>query len=340
MAQYMILLVFYVGLSLSTGEVMDFGLKGYGMGLFLVLANLFVLSLVFALAWSRFKDERAIKLKIISEACQGLEDATTFTKGDFATTFFTMVQTSVPANHVLVFHYTTAKTARLSQRAGIQADENTGGVILSLRGPHHVTTSEAHVFKGAISADGVMFEAAIALAVPGRLLERVPGEDDPFVRMLPVAALLALWPSSYSSVVDPKPWMTIAKQHEENDWTKLKSEGPAILPPANILKSYLVHMATEQRELEKMKAKKKLRRQSSFKALLHEPNYDSDDSDGGGPSEEAKQTEVSNRLELGEFEKAGGNSMLRTFNPLTAAPVMKLIMKVSVYIHRINVSYF
>jgi len=134
----MILLVFYAGLSISTGQVVDFGLSGFGMGLFLVSVNLMVLALVINIGWSRFKEERTQKVTVFASATQDLEDAKTFTKADFASVCSAIVKKSVSPSHVLVFHYTTEKRARRSQRSGIMTDGHVGGVVFSIRGPHQV----------------------------------------------------------------------------------------------------------------------------------------------------------------------------------------------------------
>ena len=137
-AQYMILFVFYAGLSISSGDVMNFGLEGIWLGIFLVAVNLIVLVLVLHLGWSRFKEQRSVKVDVFSSANQELENATAFTKAEFAAVCNSIVTTSVSPNHVLAFHYTTSAKAKRARKSGIITDSDSNGVLFSLRGPHQV----------------------------------------------------------------------------------------------------------------------------------------------------------------------------------------------------------
>lgn len=47
-------MTFYAALSIETGVMMDFGLGGVGMGIFLVLTNLVIFGLLLYLGWKRF----------------------------------------------------------------------------------------------------------------------------------------------------------------------------------------------------------------------------------------------------------------------------------------------
>jgi hypothetical protein len=60
---------FYAALSIDTGVMMDFGLGGVGMGIFLVLTNLVIFGLLIVLGWKRFQIEQKKKSAIILTVC-------------------------------------------------------------------------------------------------------------------------------------------------------------------------------------------------------------------------------------------------------------------------------
>ena len=141
-AQYVILIVYYVGLSLATGLVVDFGLKDAGLGLFLVAVNLSVVGLALGLGAQRLRRERAAEAAQLARANRRLEDATGFSATKFATTFRAVSNSAVPASHVLAFHYTSARGAARGLQSGVRSSPAHGGVLVSLRGPHQLTAAE------------------------------------------------------------------------------------------------------------------------------------------------------------------------------------------------------
>lgn len=46
---------------IETGALMDFGLEGKNLGVFLIFVNVVILSLVCAYAWNKLKEQRALK---------------------------------------------------------------------------------------------------------------------------------------------------------------------------------------------------------------------------------------------------------------------------------------
>jgi hypothetical protein len=100
-----------------------------------------------------------------------------------------------------------------------------------------ITTTEAKVFESAMVADGGMFEAVLAVVVPGRMLMRIPDVDDPHLRMITTDVLLAFWPATFTHIVYPKPWL---KLNPDNVANSMSSTGTAILPPRSIVRSFLL----------------------------------------------------------------------------------------------------
>jgi mannose/fructose/N-acetylgalactosamine-specific phosphotransferase system component IID len=60
---------FYCALSIETGVLIDFGLEGESLGIFLIFVNLAIVGLAIVYAWSKFREQRALKrereLKVI-----------------------------------------------------------------------------------------------------------------------------------------------------------------------------------------------------------------------------------------------------------------------------------
>jgi hypothetical protein len=99
-------------------------------------------------------------------------------------------------------------------KAGLPAHAAVGGVAVTFRRPHDLTAADLALFTRAEAfppyANSLRprpFEAAIALALPKKLLFPVPGmEADPCVRLLPASLLAAVRPPFFSTVVHPAPW--------------------------------------------------------------------------------------------------------------------------------------
>eukprot|EP00615_Pteridomonas_danica_P006215 CAMPEP_0114345144 /NCGR_PEP_ID=MMETSP0101-20121206/11986_1 /TAXON_ID=38822 ORGANISM="Pteridomonas danica, Strain PT" /NCGR_SAMPLE_ID=MMETSP0101 /ASSEMBLY_ACC=CAM_ASM_000211 /LENGTH=724 /DNA_ID=CAMNT_0001480919 /DNA_START=816 /DNA_END=2990 /DNA_ORIENTATION=- len=242
-AQYVILLVYYCGLSLSTGLVIDFGLSGVGMGIFLVCIVLGVFSLVLWLAIHRMRKENVSKELIANNAMRRAEDASGFSKNKFHTTFRAIFNTAVPATHVLAFHYTKVEHTKECQRSGIKSDLLNGGVIFSLRGPHQITKTEKEAFPNMLN-DNHEFEAVVVVSLPARMLVPVPGINDVHIRMIPSSVLLAMRPTAFTHVFDPGPWLRLshAMPHAVN--------GPCLLPPTCIVRTYKLVAALDDEEVE------------------------------------------------------------------------------------------
>eukprot|EP00615_Pteridomonas_danica_P006247 CAMPEP_0114341470 /NCGR_PEP_ID=MMETSP0101-20121206/9069_1 /TAXON_ID=38822 ORGANISM="Pteridomonas danica, Strain PT" /NCGR_SAMPLE_ID=MMETSP0101 /ASSEMBLY_ACC=CAM_ASM_000211 /LENGTH=693 /DNA_ID=CAMNT_0001475085 /DNA_START=3333 /DNA_END=5414 /DNA_ORIENTATION=+ len=227
-AQVAILITFYAALSIETGVMMDFGLGGLGMGLFLVLTNLVIFGLLLFLAYQRFKRERKQRNAIVLTASR-TEDASHFSAEKFITTFTAISHRSVPASHVLLFHYTSFALGQMARRSGIAALKKYNGIAFSLRCPNHTAPVERHVFSNSDgrvdSWDGSAFpnNEVIVLALPRHLLQPLPGyEDDPCLCCLSAPVLQALRASTFATVLDNSPWI----------------EGIVMLPPQCILRSY------------------------------------------------------------------------------------------------------
>jgi hypothetical protein len=232
-AQYVILLVYYCGLSLSTGLVIDFGLSGIGMGIFLMLIVLFVFSLVIWLAIHRMKKENHAKQLIMNNATKRPEDASGFSDKKFGTTFRAIFNTAVPATHVLAFHYTDYDTARKCQMCGIRSHAKIKGVMFSLQGPHQITDADRDAFASA-DPEKNNFEAVLVVSLPARMLVTVPGFDDVHIRMIQSSTLLAMRPTAFTAVFDPGPWLRLSHAMPHT------VAGPCLLPPTCIVRTYVL----------------------------------------------------------------------------------------------------
>mmetsp|Transcript_49770 Transcript_49770/g.63766 ORF Transcript_49770/g.63766 Transcript_49770/m.63766 type:complete len:478 (-) Transcript_49770:1435-2868(-) len=231
-AQYVILLVYYCALSIST-ELVVFGLSGAFMGVFLVALVLLVLALVLILAFNRIQRERDLKKSIVEHATRRAEDASNFSHTKFVTTFKAIFNTAVPATHVLAFHYSTLQAAQRYQKCGIMSKAGRDGIFVSLRGPHQLTASEFEVFASSASSS-TSFEAVIVVALPARVLTPVPGVSDQNIRMVASGILLSLRPTSFTAVFDAAPWLKLSHMFPN------AVKGPCILPPASIVRVYVL----------------------------------------------------------------------------------------------------
>ena len=129
MAQFVILLTYYAALSIDTGIMIDFGLKDLGMGIFLVLVNLSICFLSLWLGWERLQRYRDSE-ELLQAKANLIENAAGFTQDKFSTTFEAISQTSVSSSHILVFHYTTLRLAKLGRESGVPALENHGSCCM------------------------------------------------------------------------------------------------------------------------------------------------------------------------------------------------------------------
>ena len=83
-----------------------------------------------------------------------IEYAATFDDAKFDALMVDVEETAVPASHVLVYHYTSMKAAKVMAKMGIPAyrnkimlgdgnDESEMGIIFSLKGPNLVKKGNA-----------------------------------------------------------------------------------------------------------------------------------------------------------------------------------------------------
>jgi hypothetical protein len=160
------------------------------------------------------------------------EDARQFSRNKFNTTFEAVWEHSVPSSHALVFYYTSFEVAKQGRKSGIASWSEYNGVPVSLRHPHDSTDAEFEVFgvksdKATTGANVETFphEFVFVLSLPQRFLSALPGyECDEGLCMVPSQVLNALRPTSFSDVMDGKPWV----------------EKLVLLPPHNILRSFLI----------------------------------------------------------------------------------------------------
>jgi len=227
MAQFSILITFYSALSIASGAVVNFGLEGYRLGVFLIILNLVVLILSFWFAWSRFRkqhDEQIFK----EFKAKHSEDATNFTELEFKNVFESIWLHSVPTSHALVFHYSASENAKTARKSGLPAESRFNGVPFTLRHPHAVTKNDHAAFNNFDVNDSVQKfpnEEVLVLSLPREFLEPLTGfEDDPSICMVPASILSAMRPSSFRDVVDEKPW----------------KDGILMLPPHCILRSFVL----------------------------------------------------------------------------------------------------
>jgi hypothetical protein len=85
-AQITILGTFYSALSIETGAMINFGLEGVKLGVFLVLFNMIITALSFWFAWSRFQKQKMLE-SIKENKVSMNEDARVFSDHKFSTTF-------------------------------------------------------------------------------------------------------------------------------------------------------------------------------------------------------------------------------------------------------------
>mmetsp|Transcript_10257 Transcript_10257/g.13387 ORF Transcript_10257/g.13387 Transcript_10257/m.13387 type:complete len:593 (+) Transcript_10257:165-1943(+) len=237
MAQFVILITFYGALSIDTGVMMDFGLKDLGMGLFLVMTNITIFGLCVWLGYVRYlRDRRKVKRR--RGKADQIEEADEFTEEKFQTTFDFIARSSVPMSHVLAFHYTNLPLAKMARHSGIPAVEKFDGVPFTLRRPHVTNNNDHFVFNTdstSVSGDGVSEgndvkldsgfpnDAVVVLALPKALLEELPGfENDNCLFRISTALLKFLRPSSFTAVVNAKPWLN----------------GVVLLSPSSIIRCY------------------------------------------------------------------------------------------------------
>jgi hypothetical protein len=244
-AQFVILITFYAALAIDTGVMIDFGLKDLGMGIFLVLVNVSIFLLSVYLGWMRFKRELRLRELMVAKA-NTIEQAGWFTDDKFKTTFEAISHNSVTASHVLMFHYTTLALAKMALDSGVPALNSFGGVPLTIRRPHQLTDSDRKAFQdvcdggelasegkpGGSEADkiprltkipGCPFEAVLAISLPIRVLDPLPGyENDDGLCVVPLEVLQCMRPTSFVGVLKPKPWL----------------EGYVLLPPPSIVRTY------------------------------------------------------------------------------------------------------
>jgi hypothetical protein len=159
------------------------------------------------------------------------EDARDFSAVDFQSIFESIWLHSVPSSHALVFHYLSYDRAKVARKSGVAAETRFNGVPLSLRHPHVVSSNDFTAFNSVnVSLSDQKFpnEEVLVLSLPREFLEPLPGfEDDPGLCMISAAVLSAMRPSSFSAVMDAKPWM----------------DGVVMLPPHCILRSFVLMYA-------------------------------------------------------------------------------------------------
>jgi hypothetical protein len=217
------------------------------MGIFLVLVNISIFLLSVSLGWIRFKRELRLRELMLAKA-NTIEHAEGFTDDKFKTTFAAISQNSVAASHMLLFHYTSLRAAKMARDSGVPALGCFGGVALTLRRPHQLTDSDRKAFqdvcdggelisKGKLSTTevdntpqlscipGCPFEAVLAISLPIRVLDPLPGyENDAGLCVVPLEVLQSMRPTSFVGVLNPKPWL----------------DGFVLLPPPAIVRSYML----------------------------------------------------------------------------------------------------
>lgn len=98
------------------------------MGIFLVIINLAIMLLTLWLGLVRFK-RHSTKEQLLRAKANTIESAGGFNADKFSSTFDAISQTSMSNAHVLVFHYTTLKLAKLGRESGIPALEKHGKLL-------------------------------------------------------------------------------------------------------------------------------------------------------------------------------------------------------------------
>jgi hypothetical protein len=262
--------------------MINFGVEGEGLGVFLVLLNLIILFLAGWLAqlgyyehklrntvkeqkvgvcMQFFRHHRATQRMYIllcstnllfsslfappppppppkNEQATSYEDARTFSHNKFNTTFDSIWKHSIPASHVLVFHYTSHELAPSARKSGIPAQVKFNGIPFSLRQPHVTKESDFEVFESSDETGSKVDhptptkqarefpnEEVLVLSLPKHALEPLTGyEKDEGLCMISASVLNAMRPTSFAGVVDEKPWFN----------------GFTLLPPHCILRSFLI----------------------------------------------------------------------------------------------------
>jgi hypothetical protein len=250
-AQYSILITFYCALSIvGSNSLVTFGLQGSNFGWFLILINLVIFILAFQYAWRCLKKQRLQAAEKELKALRS-EWAIGFSRTKFKTTFENIWREYVPLSHALLFYYTTVEHAKSCRRSGIPVHALFDGVPLSLRAPHDTTSADVKVFStlsktpkskeepstsssSLISpSSGSIFpnEEVLVLSLPIQFLYPLLGyEEDPQLCMIPSQILNASCPTSFSAVIDPKPWIS----------------GLTLLSPHCILRSYQIKLSSPE----------------------------------------------------------------------------------------------
>ena len=226
-AQICILVTFYSALTISiANDVINFGLEGNNLGVFLLVINLMIFVLSFDLAWRSFqKQQKEEELKL--KKAKFTEDARGFSKNKFNTTFESIWHNSISSSHVVCFFYTSTKFAENCRKSGIPALKKFNGVPISLRSPYDATENDFKVFSDLSEFLSKKFpnEEVLVLGLPKQFLEVLPGfEDDPCLCMISTEVLMAMRPSSFTAVVESRPWLN----------------GIVLLSPHCILRSFLI----------------------------------------------------------------------------------------------------
>lgn len=250
LAQFLILITFYAALSIDTGVLMDFGMSGRSLGIFLMSANLLTVFLVIYIGLSRFHAQKLQEDQIRQKA-EKMEWALTFSSEKFRTTFAALTERSVPVSDILLFHYTSHDLARMAMRSGIAASKKFDGVPFTLRPPFQTGSAERYVFGGGpvdgsgrmevvgsnsesthadktdVNKNDTKFpnDVLLVLSLPRLLLRPLKGfEHENYLCSLPLRVLKAMRSSHPSNVVDIKPWV----------------DRVALIPPTCILRSYVL----------------------------------------------------------------------------------------------------
>eukprot|EP00615_Pteridomonas_danica_P010366 CAMPEP_0114339354 /NCGR_PEP_ID=MMETSP0101-20121206/7684_1 /TAXON_ID=38822 ORGANISM="Pteridomonas danica, Strain PT" /NCGR_SAMPLE_ID=MMETSP0101 /ASSEMBLY_ACC=CAM_ASM_000211 /LENGTH=636 /DNA_ID=CAMNT_0001472315 /DNA_START=238 /DNA_END=2148 /DNA_ORIENTATION=+ len=217
--------------------MVDFGLEGLALGVFLVFVNLLIALFAFSFAWSRFKREEKENMLKETKALLN-EDAREFTTNKFKTTFEVIRAHSIPSSHVIVFYYTSFKQAIQARKSGIPAHVRYKGIPLSLRDPTSALEADFRVFgkddEGEYGGDENMEmnlkkkfprEEVLVLSLRKEFLNPLPGyEDDDALCMISVELLNAMRPTSFSAIIDNQPWL----------------EDRVLLPPQCIVRSFWI----------------------------------------------------------------------------------------------------
>lgn len=260
--------------------MVNFGLEGKSLGIFLIAFNSIMFVAVLVCAWilrRRFLKEEARKEWMVSQHCFILslstvclsiyfvfffqaaqyEDARHFSEGKFKTTLDALRIHSIPPSNALVFHYTTFHLAKSARKTGIAAPKKYGGVPFTLRRPFTNTQADFKVFGDDDYKDDKSNkqkfpnESLLVLSVPMRCLEKLPGyEDDDCLCRISADILHAMRPTSFVSVVDETPWLY----------------GTTLMPPTSILRSYYVMTENRNDEGRQSITKKRL-------SFLHEQDH-------------------------------------------------------------------